>query len=180
MRKIIWTFGLIAGLIVTGMMAYSSINCYHTGEFDGSLALGYATMIAAFAFIFVAIRNYRNNYNGGVISFGKAFKIGLFITLIASTMYVLVWVIEYYFFIPDWLDRYTEVMMQQAKSQGLSEVEMAKKSEEMAMYKEWYKNPFFLVLMTYFEILPVGLIVSLIAALILKRKSPGNPAVAAA
>jgi hypothetical protein len=34
-----------------------------------------------------------------------------------------------------------------------------------------YKNPFFNAMMTYIEILPAGLIVTLISSLILKRKA---------
>lgn len=38
-------------------------------------------------------------------------------------------------------------------------------------YKTIYSNPFYIILATYVEVLPIGLIVSLICALILKRKS---------
>ena len=139
-------------------------------KFVGYMLLGYASMLIGFSMIFVGIRSYRNKYNQGVISFGKAFRIGLFIALVASSIYVIVWLIDYYLFIPDFMDRYTTHILNQAKSSGATEAEMVTKTKEMAMYTDMYKNPLFVILLTYAEILPVGLIVSLISALILKRK----------
>ena len=170
MRRIILICGLIAGLIVSSTMVYSMILCYRSNKFEGNMLLGYASMLIAFSMIFVGIRSYRNKYNLGVISFGKAFRIGLFIALVASSIYVIVWLIDYYLFIPDFMDRYTTHILNQAKSSGATEAEMVTKTKEMAMYTDMYKNPLFVILLTYAEILPVGLIVSLISALILKRK----------
>jgi hypothetical protein len=129
-------------------------------------------MVVAFAFMFVGIKNFRDKYNGGVVSFGKAFRIGLYIALIASTMYVLVWLVEYYFFVPDFMEKYTACTMRDARASGASEAELTEKAAEMAKFTEMYKNPVWVVLITYAEILPVGLLIALISALILKRKTP--------
>lgn len=177
MKRIILICGLIAGLIASSTMVYSMILCYRSNKFEGNMLLGYASMLIAFSMIFVGIRSYRNKYNQGVISFGKAFRIGLFIALVASSIYVTVWLIDYYVFIPDFMDKYTTHILNQAKSSGATEAEMATKTKEMAMYTDMYKNPLFVILLTYAEILPVGLIVSLISALILKRKSTTSQAV---
>lgn len=168
MKKNVLVFGLISGLIVTAMMVITSLMCYNTESFEGNEILGYATMIVAFSFIFVAIKNYRDKYNGGVISFGRAFKIGLFVTLIAGTIYMLTWLVEYYLFIPDFMDRYCTHVINQAAAKGPAEV--AKTTEQMNTMKELYKNPLFVILFTYLEIVPVGLLVTIICALILKRK----------
>ena len=170
MKKNVLVFGLISGLIITGMMLYSASQIYKGAEFKSNDVIGYAAMIVAFSFIFVGIKNFRERYNNGVISFGKAFKIGLYITLVASTIYVIVWLIHYYLFIPDFMDKYTVCVMKDAKSDGATAVELEKKATEMANFKELYKNPLFVVLITYSEVFPIGLLVSLISALILKRK----------
>src|SRR5687767_1803822 len=107
MKKNILIFGLISGLIITAMMVGATVSCYNNPDFKGNEVIGYAGMLIAFAFIFVGIKNYRDKYNQGVISFGKAFKIGFYIALIASTLYVLAWLIEYYLFMPDFMDKYT-------------------------------------------------------------------------
>ncbi|MFC4144051.1 DUF4199 domain-containing protein [Pedobacter mendelii] len=171
MKKIVIVFGLIAGLIVSALMLFSIANCYNSADFESSMFLGYASMLLAFSFIYVAVKNYRDKYNDGIVSFGKAFRIGLYISLIASTFYVIVWLIDYYVFVPDFMDKYTTHVLLEAKKAGASPSAMAFKVKEMDDYKEMYKNPFFVVLLTYTEILPIGLIVSLICALIIKRKA---------
>ncbi|MCC8409032.1 DUF4199 domain-containing protein [Mucilaginibacter sp. UR6-1] len=171
MKKYVITFGIIAGIIVSAMMVYSATSCYNTLDFEGSEVVGYSSMIIAFSFIFVAIKNYRDKNNAGIISFGKAFRVGLFITLVASTIYVLVWLIYFYNFMPDFMDKYTAHVLQQAKESGLSAAELKEQTAQMDSMSEMYKNPVFVVLFTYMEIMPVGLIISLIAALILKRRT---------
>src|SRR5215210_668865 len=91
MKKNILIYGLIAGVIVSVLMLLSMnyiSHCEGNVDYTTSMVIGYASMLLAFSLVFVGIRNYRDKYNGGVISFGKAFKIGILIVLIASTMYV--------------------------------------------------------------------------------------------
>jgi hypothetical protein len=176
MKKNIIIYGLIAGFIVSFLMLFS-LNRSNAGghiDFDKGLLIGYASMLIAFSLVYVGIRNYRDKYNGGVISFGKAFKMGLMIVLIASTIYVVAWLIDYFFFIPDFMDKYSAHMLEQLKASGASQAVIDKQTEEMASMGRMYKNPFFTALMTYIEILPVGLVVTLISALILKRKTSKN------
>jgi len=172
MKKTILTFGTIAGIIVTAMMVFSSYQLYHNQEeFEPNAVVGYLSMLVAFSFVFVGIRNYRNKHNGGVITFGKAFKIGFLIALIASFFYVGVWLVEYYYFIPDFMDKYVDFVVNQAKAEGLTAAQIQAKTQEMEMYKEWYRSPVLVVLLTFSEILPLGIVVALISALILKRKA---------
>ncbi len=171
MKKNIIIYGIIAGIIVSILMLFSiSIKM----DYDISLFVGYASMLLAFSLVFVGIRNYRNNYNNGVVSFGKAFKIGITIVLIASTIYVIAWLIDYVYFVPDYLEKYSAHMIDKLKEGGASQIEIDKQTKEMADFAVMYKNPFFNAMMTYVEILPVGLIVTLISSLILKRKTAGK------
>jgi amino acid transporter len=174
MKKNIIIYGLIAGLVVSISML-STVNylshCEGNVDYDTSLLLGYASMLIAFSLVFVGILNYRNKFNGGVISFGKAFKIGIMIVLIASTIYVAAWLIDYFYFIPDFAEKYAAHMLDELKASGASQVEIDKQTKEMANFAAMYKNPFYNAMMTYAEILPVGLVVTLISSLILKRKT---------
>lgn len=170
MKKNVLVFGLISGLILTTLMIVSTVLCYRNENFEGNMVMGYAAMILAFSLIFVGIKNYRDKYNGGMITFGKAFKIGLFISLIASSMYVVVWLIEYYVFIPDFMDKYIPHVMKAAREGGATPAELEKKAAEMAEFKEMYRNPLAVILISYTEVLPIGVVVSLICAWILRRK----------
>lgn len=171
MKRIILICGLISGAIVSTFMVASTAACYATGNFEGSIWIGYASMLLAFSLIFVGVKNYRDKYNNGLLSFGKAFQIGLMITLVASTIYALVWLVDYYYFVPDFMDKYADFTLRQAEQEGATAAELQQEIAKMNEYKEMYKNPLVIILMTYAEILPVGLIVSLLCALILKRKS---------
>jgi hypothetical protein len=172
MKKLVLVYGIIAGLIVAGMMFFSTSYFCSKGDFTGGMIYGYSAMIIAFSMVFVGIKSFRDKHNGGTINFGKAFKIGLFISLIASTIYVISWLINYYCFMPDFMDKYAAAMTAKLQSSGLTPEQLAKETAEMAQMKEWYKNPLFVILMTYVEILPVALVVTLISALILKRNTP--------
>lgn len=170
MKAIILKNGLISGIIVSACMVYGTITCYNNPSVEPSMILGFAGMFIAFAFIFVGIGQYRTKIGNGFITFKHAFKIALFITLICSTFYVVTWLIELYVFIPDFMDKYTEHVLKTAEAKGASAAEMETKRVEMAEYSEIYKNPLGVIAFTYMEILPLGLIVSLIAALVMKRK----------
>jgi hypothetical protein len=170
MKKNIFTYGLISGLIISALMAVNLSMSSKSGDFDNSILVGYASMIIAFSLIFVGIKNFRDKYNGGVISFGKAFKVGFLITLIASTVYVLVWLFEEHFFFPDFMEKYTAYEMNKLQASGISATKLASEIKELEQAKEMYNNPAIKILMTYAEILPVGLVVTLISSLILKKK----------
>ncbi len=91
--------------------------------------------------------------------------------LIASTIYVFAWLIAYFYFLPDFMEKYSVQMLEKLKASGASQIEIEKQTKEMANFSKMYKNPFFNALMTYMEILPAGLIVTLISSFILKRKT---------
>src|SRR5258705_5039957 len=177
MKKNIIIYGLIAGIVVSVLML-SSVNylshCEGNVDYYASMLIGYASMLIAFSLVFVGIRNYRDKYNEGVMSFGKAFKIGIMIVLIASTIYVVAWLIDYFFFIPDFMEKYSAHMLDELKASGANQLEIDTQTKEMANFARMYKNPFYNAMMTYVEILPVGLIVTLISSVILKRKTGKN------
>jgi hypothetical protein len=175
MKKNILIYGIIAGILVSVLMI-STVNylshCEGNVDYDNSLVIGYASMLISLSLVFVGIRNYRDKYNGGVISFGKAFKTGMLIVLVASTIYVIAWLIDYFYFIPDFMDKYSVHVLDELKASGASEMEIEKQTKELAEFAVMYKNPFYNAMMTYVEILPVGLVVTLISSLVLKRKFP--------
>ncbi len=172
MKKIILKNGLIAGLIVTAFMIYGTYSLLKDPEgFEPSYVVGFTGMILAFIFIFIGTKQYRDQINSGKITFVEGLKIGSLIALIASSIYVGVWLIEYYCFFPDFMDKYSAFSIKEAQSSGLSSAEIQTKIEEINSMKESYKNPIMVILWTFMEILPLGIIVALISALILKRKA---------
>ena len=166
MKKTVLIYGLIIGTIyITGALYMTDLLFYKNPDIKSNDFLGYVVMIIIYSLIFFGVRNYRNHHLNGVISFKKAFKTGVMITLTASTLYVVIWLFYYYLFVPDFMDKYTEYVLRHA-----SPSELDAKTQMMNDFKTMYKNPLFIVLITYVEIFPVGLIVSLVSALILKKK----------
>ncbi|ACU04494.1 DUF4199 domain-containing protein [Pedobacter heparinus] len=164
MKKTVWIFGLIIGGILAANMV-AMVQMVYSGKFKGNDFVGYAALVVIFSIIFFGIRNYKNKQNAGLISFGKAFKIGTLIAFIGSTVYVVVWLFYYYLFVPDFMDVYTSCVLRES-----TPADLPAKTQQMADFKEMYKNPLFVVLITYSEVFPIGLIVALISGLILKKK----------
>jgi hypothetical protein len=176
MKKIIWVCGIIGGIIPISWGVLCEGLLRDSLSLNTRMIFGYATMILGFSLIFVAIKNYRDTYNNGQITFGKALSIGLWITLIASTVYVVVWMIDYKYFIPDFGDKYQAQAIAEMKASGVAAAEIQKQSAEMAATMQKYKtNAAFRAMFTYLEIAPVGILISLIAAAILRRN--GKPAI---
>ena len=171
MRKVVLTYGVLAGLIIVVLMVVSfSVRSASEGDFSMSLAIGYATMIVSLSMIFFGIRNYRDNYSAGSVTFGRGFLIGLYISIIASVFYVVGWKIYSSIAMPDFADKYAAQMINDLKKSGATDAAILAKTKEMAEWKQRFANPFIEAGMTFLEIFPVGLIISAICALILKRK----------
>ncbi len=175
MRKIVLTFGLIAGAILSAMMLVTLPFQDQIG-FDKGAVIGYTTMVLAFMMVFFGVRSYRDNVAGGSVTFGRAFKVGMLITLVASVCYVATWQLVYYKFAPDFIDKYGAYAIERAKASGATELQIVKQQKEMAEFMELYKNPFVNIAFSFIEPLPVGIVFTLVSAGMLSRKKRINPA----
>lgn len=172
MKKNVFVYGLISGICVAAFMSFSIAYCYSKNSFDGSMLLGYTAMLLSFSLIFVGVKSFRDEHNGGIISFKNAFLMSMYMALIASTLYVVGWMIAYYNFFPDFIDKLTAHQLSSAKVNQMTPAEVAGVREQMETFKDWYATPIGVAGATFLEILPVGIIVSLFTALILKRNTP--------
>ena len=103
------------------------------------------------------------------ISFGEAFKIGLGISIVAAALYIITWMVLSETIAQDFMSEYYQSSIEKLRSSDLSQSEIEAKIKEMDKFQELYKNPLVKIGMTFLEIFPVGLIISLISALILKK-----------
>ncbi len=165
MKRNVLIFGLVLGTILCVNMVYMVNQCYTNPNMKTNDVVGYAAMVVVFSLTFFGIRNYRNKELNGGISFGQAFKTGALIAFVGATMYVGIWLFYYYLFVPDFLDKYIPHVLKDVAPSDLDA-----KTKEMADFKEMYKNPLFVILISYSEVLPIGLVVALVSALILKKK----------
>lgn len=173
MRKVVITFGLIAGAVVTVLML-GFISVWHeTKNFAMGEIVGYVSLVIALSAVFFGIKSYRDNYAGGKISFGKGFLIGLYITLVASAIYIIGWDVYYRTAMPDFMEQYSAYVLEKAKERGASEEALMQQKAELEAMGEMYKNPFVRAAWTFLEIFPVGLLITLISAALLRKREGG-------
>ncbi len=179
MKKIVLRFGLASGVLLVTMLV-GMLLLWRRGavDFDHSEAIGYSSMVLSFLLVFFGVRSYRDTAGGGAISFGKAFGVGLLITLTACAMYVIAWEIAYFNFFPDFLDQFSAHVLAKMREAGESPAAIQEKTEQMADMAKLYTNPLFNSAITFMEVFPVGLIMTLVSAGILRRK-PGQEVPAA-
>ena len=173
MKKIVFTFGLIAGAMLSAMMALTVPFADQIG-FDRGAIIGYTTMVIAFLMVYFGVRTYRDEIAGGVISFKRAFGVGILITFIASCCYVATWQVIYFNFMPDSGQKYVAYQLDKARKSGTSEAKIAEMKKEMDDFLELYKNPLVNIPLTFLEPLPVGLLFTLGSAFVLSRRR-GRP-----
>jgi uncharacterized protein DUF4199 len=177
MKKTVLTFGLISGVIMAALM-FGTLPFTDSAWLQAhSMFIGYTTMVLSFMLVFFGIRSYRENIGGGTITFGRAFAVGILITLISSVLYVVAWEIMY-FGVPSFGEKFMTMCVAHIKSSGASPEAIQTELNQL----KYLNNPFINAAMSFVEPFPVGLIITLISALILRRKSKpqssGSPATA--
>ncbi|MEQ1619619.1 MAG: DUF4199 domain-containing protein [Terricaulis sp.] len=179
MLRTISIYGLIAGLIVAVPMNILMLLFPH-GEGVSAYLSGYTLMLVGLSFIFVAVKRYRDRALGGVIKFLPAFLIGLGISVVAGIIYVIAWEISLAMTNYTFMNDYVAAAIAAERAKGLPSAQLNAFIAEMEQMKTMYANPLFRLPMTFIEIFPVGLIVSLIAALLLRnsRFLPARSAIA--
>ena len=179
LKKRILTFGLLSGVICAGLMNLSLLFAHRIG-YEHSMVVGYTIMVMSFLLVFFGVRSYRDEECGGTISFGRAFGMGMGIMLITCVCYVVSWEIMYYFFMPNFFDNYGAYVIEKARAAGANAAELEAKAAQMRHAKELYANPFYNAAMTFIEPFPVGLLITLISAVILRKNPQSKSAVSMA
>ena len=171
MKQTVFKYGLIGAGIMAGLILI--IFLFNSGKpnFEWGQVIGYASMIIALSTIYLGIKSYRDEHQAGIISFSKAFTVGILISLFACLVYVIVWLI---YLQTDagsgMMDEYMAYSLQQMQERGADAAEIEQKRQEYEAFSKMYENPLVKIGMTFMEIFPVGLIISLVSALLLKRR----------
>jgi len=179
MKKIVLTFGLISGAVLSAMMLIT-LPFHDQIGFERGMVVGYTTMVLAFLLVYFGVRQYRDTVGGGSVGFGRAFVVGAMIAAISSACYVATWEVIYFNFTPDFMEKYQAHELEKARADGATPEAIARKKAEMDHFAEMYQNPAINAAMTFMEPLPVALIVALVSAGVLgTRKKRENGAATA-
>ena len=182
MKRTVLVFGLISG-VISSLLMFATMPLINRGtiNIDNGEVIGYTAIFLSLLLVFFGIRSYRDNVGGGTISFGRAFAVGILITLISCGFYVATWEILYFKVMPDNIPKYIAAMAARMRAHGASDAAIAARVKQLEQMKPLYDNPLTNAAMSFIEPFPVGLVVTLVSAGILRRRrAPLPPARASA
>ncbi len=171
MRTTIIRYGIRAAIAIVALSGISLMfiskdeSGFHWGE-----VLGYLAIFLSMIFVYIGIRHYRDHQNGGVVSFGQALKLGVLITLFPAIAFGIYDQIYVNFIDPDFYEDYYQVQMDSIEE--ANEVAYEARVAEIKSEMETFSNPIVQYLVMFATVLLIGLVVSIISGLILKRDVP--------
>jgi len=166
MKRIVLTYGVISAVI--GAVFLLAQVPFMDGS-SRALIVGYTGIVLSALLIFFGVRSYRENVGNGKISFGRGFAVGILIALISAAGYVAVWEVVY-FSNPGIADHIFDKQVEQLKATGAPQEKIEQTAREVESFKKLYANPFVNAAFTFIEPFPVGVLMTLISAVILRRK----------
>lgn len=170
MFRSILLWGTVAGLIVGSVLFGTTVAMAGSPpSLTVGMIIGYASMLVALSAVFVGIKRHRDAALGGVIRFWPALAMGLGISLMAGVFYVLAWEAAIAVTGIDYMAEYTARLLEEKRAAGAGDAELARIAAEMAVFGEQYANPLYRIPMTFAEIFPVGVLVSLVSAALLRN-----------
>ncbi len=169
MLRTILKYGLIAGLVVGGFEFATFVVFAGMPPMTYGMVIGYTTMLIALSAVFVGIKRHRDVDRGGVIGFWPALGVGLGVSFIAGIFYVAAWEAVQAMTHMDFATSYANAVIASEKAKGASAATLAKLDADMASFKVQYANPLYRLPMTFAEIFPVGVLVSLVSAGLLRN-----------
>lgn len=170
MFNLILRYGVIAGVIVGGVL-FGTTVAFHglPPDMQTGAVIGYTSMLVALSFIFIAVKRHRDRNLGGVIKFLPAFGMGLGVTLVAGLFYVAAWEAALSVTKMDFGAEYAKHLVATKERAGASAEDLAAAKAEAEKFARQYADPLFRIPMTLVEILPVGVLVSLVSAGLLRN-----------
>ena len=172
MKKTTLIFGFSSGGNMTVMYILICL-ARNGGSVNISQILMCAAVLLLFIFVFLGIKSYRDSVLDGYITFGKAFKIGILISLVSSLSYTILWVILFNPIFKDFMEQHAAFLIEKLKISGASVVEINAKKEEMLKHAMLYRNPFFRAGIIFIQAFPVEAIMIGIASVVIKKKQSG-------
>jgi hypothetical protein len=167
-KKTVLTFGLISG-VLSSVMMLATVPFMERIGFDRGVIVGYTAIVLSFLLVFFGIRSYREQ-SGGTLTFGRGFTVGILITLISCAFYVATWQVVYFKINPGFADQYAAYAIDRARASGATDPAIADLRQQMARFKVMLDNPLYNAALTLIEPLPVGLLVTLVSAAVLRKK----------
>ena len=179
MKKIVLAFGLISGAISSAMMLLTTPFLDRIGYDTGEI-VGYTMIVLSFLLVFFGVRSYRDNVAGGSITFAQGLTVGLLITLISCACYVATWQLVYYKLAPGFGEKYAAHILEKERAAGATAEQLDARKRQIEQFRVILQNPVLNAAVTFLEPFPIGFVISLISAGVLRRRPDARLANAAA
>jgi hypothetical protein len=167
--RIVLIYGVIAGLVVAVPMVATMLTLTADTAPDNGAVYGYLTMIVALTAVFLGVKHYRDKVLGGVVRFVPALLVGLAISTVASVIYVIGWEISLALTGFDFPAAYLHEMVEGARASGASSAEIERITQQAEGFARLYANPVYRLAVTFVEIFPIGAVIALISAALLRN-----------
>lgn len=173
MKKVVLTFGLLAGVVIAALVWITAALTERDAiNFERLEFVGYASMLVALSMVFFGIKSYRDNVGNGRITFWKGVQVGVLISLIAGVLYfagAASYGIVNPGFEENFMRKFTELKVGKLKEQGASQEQIDQAKAEVDVMQTLFQSPILFFLVCLMEILPVGIVVTLISAALLRK-----------
>lgn len=170
MKQTVLKYGLIGAGIMAALILFIFLLNSGQPNFEWGQVIGYASMIIALSTVYMGIKSYRDRQQAGILSFSRAFTVGILISLFACVVYVIIWLIYLQTDAgSEMMDQYMAYSLDQMEKSGADAASIEEKRQQFEQYSKMYENPVVRIGVTFMEIFPVGLIIALVSALLLRR-----------
>lgn len=172
MNPVIYRYGLYATLAILALSAIHFFIVMPNASWETSEFAGYLTMILSMVFVFMGIRHYRDHVNDGFLSFKQGLKLGALIVLIPAICFGLFDVLYTEVLNPSWGDEYFGYYTDKIKTSTAPD-KVEEELEKLQKNRELFSNPFIQFSLMAVTVYVIGIIVTIISSLALRRKKTG-------
>jgi hypothetical protein len=169
MKNIVLKFGLIAGIILVAKVFVMMAIKGDSSDFEKGASAGTIFIVGAFSMIFFGIREYRDKISGGIINFNRGFRVGILIATLASVIYVIGWMINFNYIDTSFIENYIVFYSEKIKASGKNPQDIEKEITAFKANMANYNNPAVMAMYTFLEVFPVGLIITVLCALLMRK-----------
>ena len=174
MKQTILRYGIYSSLVLVAVGMINLLILAKSASYGVQEAVGYLAILLSMIFIFLGIRHYRDQVNGGSLSFAEGLKIGVLILLIPSVFFGLFDVLYTEVINPTWKEDYYKNYLEQMKS-TVPAAQFEAERQKMETQKELFANPMMHFLLMSLTVFVIGFIVTIISSLALKRNKNYAP-----
>jgi hypothetical protein len=168
MKKTVFRYGSISFLALCALGLINYLAIIKIPNFNGAIG-GYICILLSSIFIYFGIKQFRDQENGGFVSYKQAFLVGILIVIFPSLANGIYNVIYVKFIDPGFIDKYYDLAIQNMKIE-LPPDQFQVKLKSLESERIIFKNPYLQFFMMFLTVFFIGAVVTAISSLVLCKK----------